>query len=136
MTAAANPSSPQAREMADESMVRTLAAQANAIWPQEEPIFARHPPARGSAGARRGLRHRRDRRALCERFAGASFLGVDGRIWRAPASAACGSAFSFGDHHGPAAMGFRSLRPGGIPWAAAVMDLPLERPRTLRCPRG
>jgi SAM-dependent methyltransferase len=29
---------PQAREMADESMVRNLAAQANAIWPQEEPI--------------------------------------------------------------------------------------------------
>jgi SAM-dependent methyltransferase len=38
-------SSPQAREMADESMVRNLAAQAEAIWPQEEPIFRRHPPA-------------------------------------------------------------------------------------------
>jgi SAM-dependent methyltransferase len=37
-----NPSSPQAREMADESMVRNLAAQAEAIWPQERPIFARH----------------------------------------------------------------------------------------------
>ncbi|MBS1119200.1 MAG: Methyltransferase type 11 [Deltaproteobacteria bacterium] len=29
---------PQAKEMADESMVRTLAAQADAIWPQEAPI--------------------------------------------------------------------------------------------------
>ena len=29
--------------MADESMVRNLAAQMEAIWPQEEPIFARHP---------------------------------------------------------------------------------------------
>ena len=29
--------------MADESMVRNLAAQAEAIWPQEEPIFDRHP---------------------------------------------------------------------------------------------
>jgi SAM-dependent methyltransferase len=29
--------------MADESMVRNLAAQAEAIWPQEEVIFARHP---------------------------------------------------------------------------------------------
>ena len=28
--------------MADESMVRTLAAQAGAIWPQEEPLFARY----------------------------------------------------------------------------------------------
>jgi SAM-dependent methyltransferase len=33
---------PQAREMADESMVRNLAAQADAIWPQEEPIFRAH----------------------------------------------------------------------------------------------
>ncbi len=33
---------PQAREMADESMVRTLAAQAEAIWPQEQPLFARY----------------------------------------------------------------------------------------------
>ena len=35
-------SSPQAREMADESMVRNLAAQAEAIWPQEEPLLARY----------------------------------------------------------------------------------------------
>ena len=41
-----NPSSPQAKEMADESMVRNLAAQAEAIWPQEEPIFLRHPGPR------------------------------------------------------------------------------------------
>jgi SAM-dependent methyltransferase len=33
---------PQAREMADESMVRNLAAQAEAIWPQESPLFARY----------------------------------------------------------------------------------------------
>src|SRR3954466_13993054 len=36
-------SSPQAKEMADESMASSLTAQAEAIWPQEEPIFARHP---------------------------------------------------------------------------------------------
>jgi SAM-dependent methyltransferase len=35
-------SSPQAELMADESMVRNLAAQIQAIWPQEEPIFRRH----------------------------------------------------------------------------------------------
>ena len=28
--------------MADESMVRTLAAQAEAIWPQEKPLFERY----------------------------------------------------------------------------------------------
>jgi SAM-dependent methyltransferase len=33
---------PQAKEMADESMVRTLAAQAAAIWPQERPLFDRY----------------------------------------------------------------------------------------------
>ncbi|HEV2718860.1 MAG TPA: class I SAM-dependent methyltransferase, partial [Thermoanaerobaculia bacterium] len=38
-----HPSSPQQKEMADESMVRNLAAQAEAIWPQEQSIFARHP---------------------------------------------------------------------------------------------
>ena len=43
-----NPSSPQAKEMADESMVRNLAAQIEAIWPQEEPIFRRNPvPSHG-----------------------------------------------------------------------------------------
>jgi ubiquinone/menaquinone biosynthesis C-methylase UbiE len=34
---------PQAKEMADESMVRNLAAQADAIWPQEEPIVRSYP---------------------------------------------------------------------------------------------
>jgi len=33
---------PQAREMADESMVRNLAAQAEALWPQERPLLQRY----------------------------------------------------------------------------------------------
>lgn len=33
---------PQAKQMADESMVRNLAAQANAIWPQEAPLYQRY----------------------------------------------------------------------------------------------
>jgi len=33
---------PQAKEMADESMVRTLAAQAAMIWPQEQRLFERY----------------------------------------------------------------------------------------------
>ena len=37
-----DPLNPQAREMEDESMVRNLAAQADAIWPQEQPLFARY----------------------------------------------------------------------------------------------
>jgi ubiquinone/menaquinone biosynthesis C-methylase UbiE len=33
---------PQAEQMADESMIRNLAAQANAIWPQEQRLFERY----------------------------------------------------------------------------------------------
>jgi ubiquinone/menaquinone biosynthesis C-methylase UbiE len=33
---------PHAAQMADESMIRTLAAQASAIWPQEELLFTRY----------------------------------------------------------------------------------------------
>jgi len=37
-----NDLNPQARQMADESMARTLAAQAEAIWPQEVPLLRRY----------------------------------------------------------------------------------------------
>ena len=33
---------PQGKQMADESMVRNLEAQARAIWPQELPLFRRY----------------------------------------------------------------------------------------------
>ena len=42
---------PQRQEMADSSMVRTLAAQADAIWPQERPLLERY----GLGGALRIL---------------------------------------------------------------------------------
>lgn len=68
---------PQAREMADESMVRNLAAQAEAIWPQERPIFEAYglPAAANVLDAGCGTGE------LTERLAGifprARFLGVD-----------------------------------------------------------
>jgi SAM-dependent methyltransferase len=40
---------PQAKEMADESMVRNLAAQAEAIWPQEQALFHRYALSGDSA---------------------------------------------------------------------------------------
>jgi ubiquinone/menaquinone biosynthesis C-methylase UbiE len=68
---------PQAAYMADESMVRTLAAQAQAIWPQEEPLFRRYAvPDAGrilDAGCGTGEIALR----LAERHPGASVLGVD-----------------------------------------------------------
>jgi SAM-dependent methyltransferase len=69
--------SSQAKEMAHESMVRTLAAQADAIWPQEEPIFARHPPADGARILDIGCGTGEIAARLARRFPRASILGVD-----------------------------------------------------------
>lgn len=68
--------SPQAKEMADESMVRNLAAQAEAIWPQEEPIVKRHPIGDGAVldlGCGTGEITAR----LAELFPRATFVGAD-----------------------------------------------------------
>jgi len=72
-----HPSSPQAREMADESMVRNLSAQAEAIWPQEEPVFARHPPLEGARALDVGCGTGEIVARLAARFPQASFVGVD-----------------------------------------------------------
>ena len=72
-----HPSSPQAREMADESMVRNLAAQAEAIWPQEEPIFARHPPPKGARVLDVGCGTGEIASRLARLLPGASILGID-----------------------------------------------------------
>src|SRR5439155_13149406 len=72
-----NDLNPQAKEMADESMVRNLAAQAEAIWPQEKPLFARYrPPVEASvldAGCGTGEISLR----LAEMLPHARLLGVD-----------------------------------------------------------
>ena len=70
-----NPNSPQAKEMADESMVRNLAAQIEAIWPQEKPIFERHPPPRSVVDVGCGTGEVISR--LASLFPKASFTGVD-----------------------------------------------------------
>jgi SAM-dependent methyltransferase len=62
--------------MADESMVRNLAAQAEAIWPQEEPIFDRHPIGSGSVldvGCGTGEITAR----LAKKYPDATLIGVD-----------------------------------------------------------
>lgn len=68
---------PQAKQMADESMVRCLDAQARAIWPQEVHLIQRYPlPAEIrilDAGCGTGEGSSR----LAELFSKASVLGVD-----------------------------------------------------------
>jgi ubiquinone/menaquinone biosynthesis C-methylase UbiE len=68
---------PQAKQMADESMVRNLDAQARAIWPQEVSLVCRYPlPAEArilDAGCGTGEGASR----LAELFPKASVLGVD-----------------------------------------------------------
>jgi ubiquinone/menaquinone biosynthesis C-methylase UbiE len=68
---------PHAKQMADESMVRTLAAQAQAIWPQEQPLFRRYDvgpePRILDAGCGTGEIASR----LAAEFGAATVLGVD-----------------------------------------------------------
>jgi ubiquinone/menaquinone biosynthesis C-methylase UbiE len=68
---------PQAKQMADESMVRTLDAQARAIWPQEMPLLQRYTlptePRILDAGCGTGEGSSR----LAELFSSAQVLGVD-----------------------------------------------------------
>jgi len=97
-----HPNSPQAKQMADESMVRNLAAQAEAIWPQEETLFDRHPLGSGSVldvGCGTGEIIVR----LAEKYPEASFVGIDlendhlERARQRCASLGVRARFEFGD---------------------------------------
>jgi SAM-dependent methyltransferase len=68
---------PQAREMADESMVRNLAAQAEAIWPQEKLLFERYHLPRDAHILDAGCGTGEITRRLSEMYPQASVLGVD-----------------------------------------------------------
>src|SRR5262249_4622315 len=68
---------PQAREMADESMVRTLAAQAEAIWPQEAPLFARYQLPSAARILDGGCGTGEITSRLAALFPAAQLLGVD-----------------------------------------------------------
>ncbi len=73
----ARPRNPQAEQMADESMVRTLAAQAEAIWPQEREILLRHGIPDGASILDVGCGTGEIAARLAEMFPRARILGVD-----------------------------------------------------------
>jgi SAM-dependent methyltransferase len=63
--------------MAAESMVRTLAAQADAIWPQERPLFDRYRLPHGAEVLDAGCGTGEISMRLAEAFTSARVLGVD-----------------------------------------------------------
>lgn len=63
--------------MADESMLRTLAAQAEAIWPQEEKLFARYDLPAAARMADIGCGSGEITSRLAQRYPRASVVGVD-----------------------------------------------------------
>lgn len=73
----AHPNSPQAREMADPSMVRTLAAQTEAIWPVEQAIFQRQPLGKGRTALDVGCGSGELQSRLAPLWPEAAFVGVD-----------------------------------------------------------
>src|SRR4051812_17730859 len=72
-----DPLNPQAREMADESMIRNLAAQADAIWPQERPLFDRYGLAGDAHVLDAGCGTGEITSRLAEMLPAARLLGVD-----------------------------------------------------------
>lgn len=68
---------PQLEQMADESMVRNLAAQATCIWPQEEPLIRRYGIADDARILDAGCGTGEITGRLAAMFPRASVLGVD-----------------------------------------------------------
>src|SRR5215813_9788100 len=73
----ANELNPQAKEMADESMVRNLAAQADAIWPQEQGFFARYQLAADARILDAGCGTGEISARLAVMFPATTILGID-----------------------------------------------------------
>jgi ubiquinone/menaquinone biosynthesis C-methylase UbiE len=68
---------PQAKQMADESMVRNLAAQAEAIWPQESLLLKRYALPTSACILDAGCGTGEASLRLAEMFADATVLGID-----------------------------------------------------------
>src|SRR5579863_3036919 len=68
---------PHAKEMADESMVRNLRAQAEALWPQEAALYIRYPLRRDPEVLDAGCGTGEISTRLAQLFPEARVLGVD-----------------------------------------------------------
>src|SRR5258705_13713192 len=68
---------PQAKQMADESMVRTLDAQARAIWPQESELIRRYALPDDIRILDAGCGTGEGASRLAEMFLRATILGID-----------------------------------------------------------
>jgi ubiquinone/menaquinone biosynthesis C-methylase UbiE len=68
---------PQAEQMADESMIRNLAAQASAIWPQEQALFERYGLAGRVHIADIGCGSGEITARLAQRYPDAQLVGID-----------------------------------------------------------
>ena len=68
---------PQGKQMADESMVRNLDAQARCIWPQEAPIFLEHGLPEGGRVLDAGCGTGEASSRLAELFPTAQITGID-----------------------------------------------------------
>src|SRR4030095_6837049 len=68
---------PQAEQMADESMLRNLAAQAEAIWPQEQRLFERYQLPKNARIADIGCGSGEITSRLAARYPEAELGGVD-----------------------------------------------------------
>lgn len=94
-----DPRNPQAAQMADESMIRTLAAQAEATWPQEWPLLARHALPRAARVLDVGCGTGEWSRRVAVQWPEAQVHGVDVLAasveWAATQNAALASRLSF-----------------------------------------
>ena len=68
---------PQGRQMADESMVRNLSAQARAIWPQEAPLLGRYALCANASVLDAGCGTGEVSSRVAQLFPQAQILGVD-----------------------------------------------------------
>lgn len=100
--------------MADESMVRNLTAQAEAIWPQEEPIMRRHGAPRAILDVGCGTGEISSR--LATLFPDAQVTGVD--LIEPHLALARERYAAFGDR-----LRFQEADAFGLPFAAGSFDL-------------